>query len=113
MRSFIVSLILLALVLGVICINSIYVCRATSELSELAKAISEEPDVKKIKSLAAKWESCKPVLELSINENKIEQMSELITSLRYDDEAKKYCLLIVELCEELSENEKFSLRGIF
>ena len=119
MRSFIAALILLTIVVTVICINSLYVCNTTAELVELSKDIINEANSDKIKALCQKWEKSRPILEFSINESKISQMSDLIATLNsfhpssQTREIDLYCRLIIDLCDELSQNEKLSLRGIF
>ena len=119
MKSFISALILLGIVLIAVLINSVYVRNASAELSSLAEDILNEATEEKLSVLIQRWKKLQPFLEFSINESKIEKMSELITALDcyslpdYMPEIKCSCLLIISLCEELAENEKFSLRGIF
>ena len=120
MKALVASLILFAIVILCVTVNAVYVCKTVSEISKLAQSIlKSSDDPAKINALKIHWSKHRDILELSINESRIEKMNDLIESLyaahsaKNQPEIKKLCNLIIELCDELSQNEKISFSGLF
>ena len=120
MRSFIAAVLLFSLTVGGVIFNALLVDSILSEICSLAEEISASPSPDRlISQLKDLWERSREPLGLSVKENKLERMSELIESLytahlsKNFAEIQKLCVLILQLCEEIKQYEKISVFSIF
>ena len=120
MKALTATLILFALLIGVVVANSIYVRSVSQKIGDIAEdlktASSKEDAISNLKSI---WHRNKPYLNLSIRANEIERMNDLIEALeasynaQNEAEFQKYCILISELAEEFSHYETISPNSVF
>lgn len=119
MRSFTVTLILLAALILAVAANSIYVEETCGSIISAAEELSEGGyDAPKTAELRSLWRERKDILSLSIESDELEQMESLIESLcalgeeSDSEEFQKCCRLIISLGKELGEYERISLLGL-
>ena len=119
MKSFIIAVLLFGLIVGYIAFNSVLVNKTLDQISNIANQISRGEDTESnIKRMYDIWRTSKDKLSVSIAEEKLERMSELIFSIYYtaDDanqgERQRLCELIISLCDDISKHERISAYGI-
>ena len=119
MKSFIFTVIIFSLLIAAIVVNSFFVRKNLGEISALSSSLTVEfceSDTQRIKNL---WQEKRNFLSYSIETDELERMNDLIECLVSTDasaspeEFKKYCRLISDLSEELSDYERISLSSIF
>ena len=120
MKSFVAVLIIFAVLLTLVTLNSLYVSKTFSKISDICDGIaSGSEQAGEINTVLRIWSKSQRILNFSIEADEIERMNDLMESLRaahltdnsYD--ISKYCRLISELSKELAEYEKISLDSIF
>lgn len=120
MRSFIATLVLFALLIVAVTANAIYVisvCNKIESITQELKIPSQRESL--ISSLRSTWYNNSSYLNLSIQTNEIERMSDLIESLaaahnaQNEAEFQKYCILIDSLANEFSRHEGISFGSVF
>lgn len=120
MKSFITVLIIFAILISLITLNSLYVSKTFTEILNISDSIANKhEEASGINTIITIWEKSKKILSFSIESDEMERMNDLIESLRvaylsnntYD--LNKYCRLIGGLAKELMEYEKISFSSIF
>ena len=119
MRSFIAAILLFSIIIIGIAINSAYVRTVTDKLSRIAKELQDDPsNIKLSDEISSLWKKNMTALSLSVKEDRLERMNDLVEELHADQDAgsaheiKRLCILIRVLCEEISKHERLSLEGI-
>ena len=118
MKSFIVSIILFAMLCCAITANSVYVSSSCEDMKLCAASVSSG-NGSTPSELEALWTSHRYLFSFSVSEAKIERMDELIASLIFaysandSREVARLCLLIEALCEDIAIYERITLESIF
>lgn len=118
MRSFVAVLIIFFGVILLVIANALYVCAVCKEISEIASELEKNGDGARVDELQSVWHSHRALLSLSIELDEIERMNDITESLKSSHELgnlsefRKNCRLIVDLCEEFSNFECFSINSI-
>lgn len=119
MKSFVASLILILLLVGTVTVNSIYIRSICDEISDQTDELSESGyDGEKVSRLLSFWNKHEKLVSLSVESDELKRMKDLISSLptlkeeTSSDEFIRACLLISDLCDELSSYERISFESI-
>lgn len=120
MKSFIAALILLLLLVSAVTVNSIYVINICEKVSDYADQLSESGyDEDKVSQLLALWKKHERLLSLSVEEDELKRMNDILSSLptfkekASSDEFVRACGLISSLSDEFASYERISLESIF
>jgi hypothetical protein len=107
----------MSLCIALVLANALNISTAFEKMSSLADEVSNSAESPyQIREI---WQSKRDLFELSIEDDEIEQMNEMIESLisAYESNDRsqivKYCRLISDLCDELMSFEKVSIKSIF
>ena len=121
MRGFIITLILLAILISIVIINSFYVHNIINDIkNEIAslKTIPCEENAIIIKNIKSDWEKDSVWISLSVSYEDIEELTDMITSLeaansvRDYNQFKLYYELISNSIDDIGRLEKFSVKNI-
>lgn len=121
MKAWIVSLCLLALLFGLIALNTSYVHRVADHICREAEAltIGDVPSDERLSSLEKYWEKHRPLVALSIAHRELDRLSEALIALRaaYDAGADADFTiqrqLVINAASELSRLEEISVENLF
>lgn len=117
MRSFILSIIIFAILLTAVIANSIYIHRSCDKMAQLSLSL-KETDIEGAQELSTLWQKCQPIFSISIHDSHIEKVTELTENIKSavtlgnGAEFNKSIILLVKLLEELKQNEEISFQGI-
>ena len=117
MKSFIISVIIFAVLLFLIIANSIYVHKICDKMINLSITLNENSPTEAQK-LCELWERHRPIFGISIHDSHIERATELIeninsaVTLGNGAELNKNIILLKQLLEEIKQNEEISLSSI-
>ena len=120
MRSFIISAIIFALLLGAIAFNAFYV-KSVSEhvLGEAQRLADEDYSLSVITDLEEYWKKHRAFLGLSVGHLELDRLSETLISLRASCEsgshadAMLYLSLLHDAAEEMARHEELSFENLF
>ncbi len=117
MKSFVVTVILFCLLIGIIIFNSIYTRKIAEELEEKISALDFDDDITDdIDSLQQYWENKEKFFGVSVGFREIDKTCELIIALKVyyqyqnREEFEKAKQLLIDVIDEITRLEKFSLR---
>ena len=116
MRSLKISLILFAILLICITVNSIYIHYCTQRLLELTDEVAHGASTD---SLVAFWETNRKFIGLSISETQLDNISRLIVSVGchqksgQDEELKESLALLTDAAQNMRRYEELSVENIF
>lgn len=118
MKAFIGALSIFVILCALVITNSFYVKNTLESMSELAIRLESSESADEKDAIVKLWKNNLTFLGLSIEEDELDRMNDLIESLCTTDqtnnraEFQKYCRLISELALELSGYESISIEGI-
>ena len=121
MRGFIVTLILFAILISIVIINSFYVNNIINDIkNEITslKTIPCEENAIIIKQIKSKWEKDSIGVSLSVSYEDIEELTDMIASLEASNSVKDYNQfklyyeLILNSIEDIGRLERFSVKNI-
>ena len=117
MRSLAISLTLFITVLSAIVLNAVFVTKTAEDMSDIANDIPYSSESTALRrQLAEIWNKRRSTLSLTVKSKSIEDMDDLLISLGASNshsETERICLLISELCKNISLYETISFHGIF
>ena len=121
MRGFIITLILFAILISIVIINSFYVNNIINDIkNEITslKTIPCEENAIIIKQIKSKWEKDSIWVSLSVSYEDIEELTDMIASLEASNSVKDYNQfklyyeLILNSIEDIGRLERFSVKNI-
>lgn len=121
MRGFIITLILFAILISIVIINSFYVNNIINDIkNEITslKTIPCEENAIIIKQIKSKWEKDSIGVSLSVSYEDIEELTDMIASLEASNSVKDYNQfklyyeLILNSIEDIGRLERFSVKNI-
>ena len=121
MRGFIITLILFAILISIVIINSFYVNNIINDIkNEITslKTIPCEENAIIIKQIKSKWEKDSILVSLSVSYEDIEELTDMIASLEASNSVKDYNQfklyyeLILNSIEDIGRLERFSVKNI-
>ena len=120
MRSFIISTIIFALLLGAIAFNAFYV-KSVSEhiLNETQRLANENYSLSVITDLEKYWKKHRAFIGLSVGHLELDHLSETLISLRPSCESGSrsdtmlYLSLLHDAAEEMARHEELSFENLF
>lgn len=120
MKAFWGSLLLFAALISFVLFNAQYVHQSVAYLRATSEQLTEPSQQKSaLEELEAFWESHRPWLATSIRHSELNDVSELIVSLKwaYDtqstDDFERNRLLLRDAADELERSERLSFESIF
>lgn len=117
MRAFITACIILASIVTLITVNSIYSSDKLDYLLVICQELKEGSPDSSAQELFTAWQSCRDILSLSIHNSKIEEVDNAIMALNsYNtaDEDFLFALSIVtDALHHIKESQSFSAENIF
>lgn len=118
MRSFIFSLITLAVLFGAVCADCIYVDKKVSELIEICDSLPENAEDADITQLSNKWEACRGFIGITVDRKVTDAVDDAVAFLsicinqgdtqRYAEELTK----LSQTLHRLADSEGLSLDGL-
>lgn len=121
MRGFIITLILFAILISIVIINSFYINNIINDIkNEITslKTIPCEENAIIIKQIKSKWEEDSIWVSLSVSYEDIEELTDMIASLEASNSVKDYNQfklyheLILNSIEDIGRLERFSVKNI-
>lgn len=121
MKGFIITLILFAILISIVIINSFYVNNIINDIkNEITslKTIPCEENAIIIKQIKSKWEKDSIWVSLSVSYEDIEELTDMIASLEASNSVKDYNQfklyyeLILNSIEDIGRLERFSVKNI-
>lgn len=97
MRSFISACIIMAAIITLITIDTIYLNKRIDKLTELCNTAQENSSPASLGELAGEWRSCRDIFILSVDDNSIDRADDALVSaecaLRDNENGEYYCQL--------------------
>ena len=121
MRGLIITLILFAILISIVIINSFYVNNIINGIKNEITALKSFPCEENaviIKQIKSDWEKDSILISLSVGYEDIEELTDMIVSLEASNSAKDYNQfklyyeLLLNSIEEIGRLEKFSVKNI-
>ena len=121
MKSFIASLVTLAVLCGAVCANCIYVENRLSELIEICDSLPDSvQDTSKaaVTKLCEKWESCRRYISFTVDHREVDAVDDAVSLLSVcvkTESSEQYAAALDQLSgllNRLAESEALSLDGI-
>lgn len=121
MKGFIITLILFAILISIVIINSFYVNNIINDIkNEITslKTIPCEENAIIIKQIKSKWEKDSIWVSLSVSYEDIEELTDMIASLEASNSVKDYNQfklyyeLILNSIKDIGRLERFSVKNI-
>lgn len=121
MKSFIASLVTLAVLCSAVCANCIYVENRLSELIEICDSLPDSvQDATKahMTKLSAKWESCRRYISFTVDHREVDSIDDAVSLLSVcvkTESSEKYAVALDQLSgllHRLADSEALSLDGI-
>ena len=121
MRGFIITLILFAILISIVIINSLYVNNIINDIKNEIASLKTIPCAENaiiIKNIKSDWEKDSVWISLSVSYEDIEELTDMITSLeaansvRDYNQFKLYYELISNSIDDIGRLEKFSVKNI-
>lgn len=120
MKSFIAALILLLVLVSAVTVNSIYVRNVCADIANCAEELSVYGyNSEQVSYLLSLWEKHEDILSLSVEEDELKRMRDILSSLptfkeeTSSDEFIRACKLISSLSDELESYERISFFSLF
>ncbi len=120
MKSFLLSLALLALVITGVCVNRIYISHAADVINGTVSQLDLKDDSKEsLEKLERYWEKHQKYIGLSVSYRELDHLGEMLISLRWaydtenEAEFEKYRALTFDAVEEITRMERFSIENLF
>ena len=117
MKSFIISIIIFAILTVLVIVNSVYIHISCDEMLALSSSITVN-DVLGAKQLCDAWERHHSLYSISIHDSHVDKITELTENIKSavtlgnDAEFEKNITLLSELLNEIKKIEELSLQGI-
>ena len=121
MKSFIASLVTLAVLCGAVCANCIYVENRLSELIEICDSLPDSvQDATKahMTKLCDKWESCRRYISFTVDHREVDAIGDAVSLLSVcvkTESSEQYAAALEQLSgllNRLAESEALTLDGI-
>lgn len=121
MKGFIITTIIFILSLTAIFINIFFVEKTTQNMKNQANSLKPFPcteNIKTINNLLSDWKEDSILLGLSVSYDNIEELTNIIYSLKAANEAQNFdqfkihIELLLNAIEEIGRLEKFSIKNI-
>lgn len=128
MRSFVVSILIIAVIIAVSLLNSGYVESKSRELLETANSLPSSvkelrlcdraETEEKINALERKWKECSPKIDLTVPYPESEKLTLALINMKIFFESESYDLflssraLFLDAAEKLSKIENYSFENI-
>ena len=117
MKSFILSIIIFAVLIILVILNSIYVHASCDEMIAISSAITPN-DIAKAQTLCDVWKKHQPFFSISMHDSHVDKITELTENIKSavtlgnGAEIKKNIILLNEILEEVKKIEEISFQGI-
>lgn len=119
MKSFICSLLTLAVLTAVVITNCIYVKGCAEELMSLADGLQYDSPSSDIARIKDRWDSCKKLISLSVDHKETDEIDDTLSKLETHAQLGALSAFASELTalkcqlQRLAESESFSPDRIF
>lgn len=119
MKTFIVSLVTLAILIVCVTLNCIFVQRSVDDLSRAVEALPDDAATAVLDELSGKWDKCKTWISVSVSHRETDDIDDSISQLEVHIKEKNqsaYASAVASLkCQlsRLAESETLSPGRIF